>query len=185
MNLGCPSVSLNLAALAPFISLSSVSPFELLGGKSGAAFLIDKTSLAHKRGRLAGLLWLPSLVPAPGCRHLSCFAQEAPKIQRGSEGAAKPSDRSSWVPPAPRRWILGRMTGPSFLSGVWEGVLERKPGRQVAEKDIGSRGSSRESKQTGLCEVADWRLRREAGWWEGKEEGGGGDCRPGQCSGQR
>ena len=77
------------------------------------------------------------------------------------------------------------MTGPSFLSGVWEGFLERKPGRQVAERDIGSRGSSRESKQTGLCVVADWRLRREAGWWEGKEEGGGGDCRPGQCSGQR
>lgn len=40
--------------------------------------------------------------------------------------------------------------------------MERKPGRQVAEKDIGSRGSSRESKQTGLCVAADWRLRREA-----------------------
>ena len=63
------------------------------------------------------------------------------------------------------------MVGPSFPSAGWEGSMERKPGRQVAEKDIGSRGSSRESKQTGLCVVVDWRLRREAGWWEGEREG--------------
>ena len=73
-----PGVSLRLlefAILAPFISLSSGSPLELLGGKSGAAFLIDKTSLAHKReiGRtaLAPLprpsLWLQaSLLLCPG-----------------------------------------------------------------------------------------------------------------------
>lgn len=57
---------------------------------------------------------------------------------------------------------LAGMAAASFPSAGWEGSLERKPGRQVAEKDIGSRGNSRESKQTGLCVAADWRLRREA-----------------------
>lgn len=48
-------------------------------------------------------------------------------------------------------WLL-----PSFLSVGWAGSFEGKPaGRQVAEKDTGSRGSSRESKQTGLCVATD------------------------------
>ena len=178
-----PGVSLRLlefAVLAPFISLSSGSPLELLGGKSGAAFLIDKTSLAHKRREIGRTALAPLPRPSFWLQASPALPRRHPKILRGSEGATKPSDCSGWVPPEPRRWILGRMTGPSFLSGVWEGFLERKPGRQVAEKDIGSRGSSRESKQTGLCVVADWRLRREAGGWEGKE--GAGEGTAGQAS---
>lgn len=68
------------------------------------------------------------------------------------------------------------MAAPSFPS-TWEGSLERKPGRQVAEKDIRSRGSSRESKQTGLCVAADWRLGRESRpvvVGKGRGSGGGG-----------
>ena len=65
LNLGCLSISLNLAVLAPFISLSSVSPFELLGGKSGAAFLIDKTSLAHKRREVGRTALAPLPRPSP------------------------------------------------------------------------------------------------------------------------
>lgn len=75
---------------------------------------------------------------------------------------------------------LAGMAAPSFSSAGWEGSLERKPGRQVVEKDIRSRGSRRESKQTGLCVAADWRLRREAGPVIVRRGRGG---RPGHCSG--
>lgn len=64
------------------------------------------------------------------------------------------------------------MAAPSFPSVGWEGSLERKPGRQVAQKDIGSRGSSRESKQTGLCVAADWQSQKGSqACGSGEEEG--------------
>lgn len=67
-------------------------------------------------------------------------------------------------------WLL-----PSFLSVGWAGSFEGKPaGRQVAEKDAGSRGSSGESKQTGLCVATDLSPKgREAGPVAGGGEAGG------------
>lgn len=94
-----------------------------------------------------------------------------PQILRGSEGAAKPSDRSGGVPPAPRRWILGRMTGPSFLSGVWEGFLERKPGRQVAERHRIQGEQQRKQTNRALCGC---RLAAQKGSRLVGGEGGGG-----------
>lgn len=134
--------------------------------------MTNKTSLLTKgEGRLAGPLQFPS--PCP--RHLSCSTQLAPYILRCCLGAPKPlsmvrsprlgapctgevDSRSDGV--AMRRGLL---QWPPLLPFSWLGrQLGEEARRQVAEKDIGSRGSSRESKQTGLCVAADWRLRREA-----------------------
>lgn len=76
MNLGCPFASLNLAVLAPFISLSSGSPLELLGGKSGAAFPTDKTSVAHKRREVGRTALAP--LPSP-----SLWLQASPLLCPG------------------------------------------------------------------------------------------------------
>lgn len=76
MNLGCPFAYLNLAVLAPFISLSSGSPLELLGGKSGAAFPTDKTSVAHKRREVGRTALAP--LPSP-----SLWLQASPLLCPG------------------------------------------------------------------------------------------------------
>ena len=65
------------AVLAPFIHLLA-APLSCWEGSQGQPSRLTKQALLTKEGRLAGLLWLPSPVPASGCRHLPCFAQEAP-----------------------------------------------------------------------------------------------------------
>ena len=125
-----------------------------------------------------GLLWLPSPCPGPWLRHLCYSTQLAPNIPREAvrelQSPCSQATLAGWVPLALGRWIPGLVEfwggcksglagmAASSPSAGWEGSLERKPGPQVAEKDIRSRGNSRESKQTGLCVAADWRLRREA-----------------------
>lgn len=89
MKPGRPSASPNCTFLAPFICLPPGSPWA--AGKSGAAFLMNKISLAHKRRGEVGWTSLAlfsqplalGISPAPPRWH-------PPPILRGSEGAAKP-----------------------------------------------------------------------------------------------
>lgn len=156
MNPGHPSATANLALLLPFISLSPGSGW--VSGKSGAAFLIDKQNkqCSGEKGSLAGPIWLLSSAPVPGCGLLSpgtpFFCQGG-----GLQSHCRPAGLTGQAPFAVGvrlsllEWLL-----PSFLSVGWAGSFEGKPaGGQVAEKDAGSRGSSRESKQTGLCVATD------------------------------
>lgn len=63
------------------------------------------------------------------------------------------------------------MTGPSFLSGVWEGFLERKPGRQVAERHRIQGEQQRKQTNRALCGC---RLAAQKGSRLVGREGGGG-----------
>lgn len=189
MKPGSPSASSSSALLVPFISLSPGSQWT--AGKSGAAFLTNKTSLAHKRRGDVG--WT-SLAPLPLPQPLaetSLLLHSAGTLQfESSEGAAKPL-WSARMARHPLHWGGLRNDGTAVSQVCWNGcslLPFNWLGRQFGEeaRPAGSRERhqiqrEQQRKQTNRalcgCRLAARKGIQACGGEEGEGEGKGGEGR--------